>query len=135
MMNSGGACGDMGKTYGLESGTSPLVADPGSIRDIAAAIAGGRISARDVLETSLNRIDAVERLIQGWCVIDRDGARAQAQVLNEEAQAGKVRGPLHGIPIAIKDVIDVRGLPTRDSSAIRARAPAAGIHTQGVSQL
>ena len=38
MMNSGGACGDMGKTYGLESGTSPLVADPGSIRDIAAVI-------------------------------------------------------------------------------------------------
>jgi aspartyl-tRNA(Asn)/glutamyl-tRNA(Gln) amidotransferase subunit A len=135
MMNSGGACGDMGKTYGLESGTSPLVADPGSIRDIAAVIAGGRISARDVLETSLNRIDAVERLIQGWCVIDRDGARAQAQVLNEEAQAGKVRGPLHGIPIAIKDVIDVRGLPTRAGSAIRARASAAGIDAQVVAQL
>ena len=75
MMNSGGPRGDMGETYGFESGTGPLVADPGSVLDIAAAIAGGRVSVRDVLETSLNRIEAVERLVQGWCVMDRDDAR------------------------------------------------------------
>lgn len=135
MMNSGGPRGDMGETYGFESGTGPLVADPGSVLDIAAAIAGGRVSVRDVLETSLSRIAAVERLVQGWCIIDREDARAQAQVLNEEARAGKVRGPLHGIPIAIKDVIDVRGLPTRAGSATRAHASAAGVDAQVVAQL
>jgi aspartyl-tRNA(Asn)/glutamyl-tRNA(Gln) amidotransferase subunit A len=125
----------MGKAEGVESGTGALVADPGSILEIADAIAGGRVGVCDVLEASLNRIDAVEHAIQGWCVIDRDGARAQAQVLSEEARAGKLRGPLHGVPVAIKDVIDVGGLPTRAGSATRAHAPAAGIDAQVVAQL
>jgi aspartyl-tRNA(Asn)/glutamyl-tRNA(Gln) amidotransferase subunit A len=130
-----GKCDDMEKTCGLVSGTAPLVADPGSILDIAAAIASGRLGVGDMLEASLSRIDAVEHAVQGWCVIDRDGARTQAQMLSEEARAGKLRGPLHGIPVAIKDVIDVRGLPTRAGSATRAQAPVAGIDAQVVAQL
>jgi aspartyl-tRNA(Asn)/glutamyl-tRNA(Gln) amidotransferase subunit A len=125
----------MKKTYDVESGTGPLVADPGSILDIAAAIASSRRGVRDVLEASLSRIDAVEHAVRAWCVIDHDGARRQAQVLSEEARAGKVRGPLHGIPVAIKDVIDVAGLPTRAGSATRAQARAAGIDAQVVAQL
>jgi aspartyl-tRNA(Asn)/glutamyl-tRNA(Gln) amidotransferase subunit A len=125
----------MKKTNDVESGAGPLVADPGSILDLAAAIASGSCGVRDVLETSLNRIDAVEHAVRAWCVIDRDGARSQAQVLSEEARAGKVRSPLHGIPVAIKDVIDVAGLPTRAGSATRAQAPAADIDAQAVAQL
>jgi aspartyl-tRNA(Asn)/glutamyl-tRNA(Gln) amidotransferase subunit A len=119
----------------LQNGMAPVTADPGSVLEIAAGIACGRVSVADVVETSLNRIDAVEHLVRGWCLVDRAGAVAQAQVLGEEAGTGKVRGPLHGIPIAIKDVIDVRGFPTRAGSATRAHAPAAGIDAHVVAQL
>jgi aspartyl-tRNA(Asn)/glutamyl-tRNA(Gln) amidotransferase subunit A len=115
--------------------TASLVADPGAIRDLAAALAEGRIDVLKVLKTSLLRIAAVEPSIQGWCIIDREGALAQADALSREAKAGKLRGPLHGIPVAIKDVIDVRGLPTRAGSATRAQAPAAGIDAQVVAEL
>ncbi len=51
------------------------------------------------------------RFTPGSC-IDREGSLRQARALDEELKAGKDRGPLHGIPIGIKDIIDVAGLPT-----------------------
>jgi aspartyl-tRNA(Asn)/glutamyl-tRNA(Gln) amidotransferase subunit A len=112
-----------------------LVADPGSVREISAAIASRHVSVRDIVERSLARIEAVEPLIQAWCLIDCDGALAQAHALGEEAQAGNIRSLLHGVPIAVKDVIDVSGWPTRAGSATRAHAPPAVIEAQVVAQL
>ncbi len=59
----------------------PLVNDPGSIADLASAIGRGTVSIADVLGQCLRRIDAVEPQVHGWCVVDRECALAQADVL------------------------------------------------------
>jgi aspartyl-tRNA(Asn)/glutamyl-tRNA(Gln) amidotransferase subunit A len=97
-----------------------LVADPGEIEQIAAAIRSGKTDPVALVETSLRRIAAVEKEVQGWCLLDRERALADAQALRQEAQAGHLRSPLHGVPVAIKDVLDVAGLPTRAGSKTRA---------------
>ena len=97
-----------------------LVADPGAIEGIASAVRDGSADPVALVEASLRRIAAVEKEVQGWCLLDRERALADAQTLRQEAQAGRIRSPLHGIPIAIKDVLDVAGLPTRAGSKTRA---------------
>jgi aspartyl-tRNA(Asn)/glutamyl-tRNA(Gln) amidotransferase subunit A len=97
-----------------------LVADPGAIEAIAAAIQNRKTDPVAVVEASLRRIVAVEKDVQGWCLLDRERALADAQALRQEVEAGRIRSPLHGIPVAIKDVLDVAGLPTRAGSKTRA---------------
>jgi aspartyl-tRNA(Asn)/glutamyl-tRNA(Gln) amidotransferase subunit A len=112
-----------------------LVGDPGSITALASAIAEGVLGIPDVLDDCLRRIDAVEPLVHGWCQVDREGALGQSEALSEELRAGKLRGPLTGVLVAVKDVIDVAGFATRAGSATRARMPAVAIDAQIVSQL
>jgi aspartyl-tRNA(Asn)/glutamyl-tRNA(Gln) amidotransferase subunit A len=76
------------------------------------ALREGRTTAVQILEGCLERTDYWEPRVHAWVVLDRDGAREQARRLDEEVRHGKDRGPLHGIPIGIKDIIDVAGLPT-----------------------
>jgi aspartyl-tRNA(Asn)/glutamyl-tRNA(Gln) amidotransferase subunit A len=112
-----------------------LVADPGSVEEIARAIQSRRIDPVALLDASLRRIDAVEKDVHGWCLLDRDGALAQAQVLRQEAEAGNIRSPLHGIAIAVKDVLDVAGLPTRAGSKTRAAIAPSTIDAEIVTRL
>jgi aspartyl-tRNA(Asn)/glutamyl-tRNA(Gln) amidotransferase subunit A len=112
-----------------------LVADPGAIEDIAAAVNSGKADPVALVEASLARIAAVEKDVQGWCLIDRGRALADAQVLRQEAQAGRIRSPLHGIPVAIKDVLDVAGLPTRAGSKTRAQIAPSTIDAHVVTRL
>ncbi len=70
------------------------------------------VTCLDILDACFEQIDRWESHVHAWVVLDRDGAIEQARALDEELRAGKDRGPLHGIPIGIKDIIDVRGLPT-----------------------
>ena len=60
----------------------------------------------------LAQVDEWEPKVHAWVVLDRDRALDQARALDEELKNGNDRGPLHGIPIGIKDIIDVAGLPT-----------------------
>jgi Amidase len=69
------------------------------------------------------------------CVVDRERALTAAQVLQQEAQSGLIRGPLHGVPVAIKDVIDVAGRPTRAGSKTRAQIAPSTIDAQIVGRL
>jgi len=115
--------------------TQSLVGDPGSVAEIARAIASGKTDPVKLLEACLRRIDAAEQEVHGWCLLDRDRALAQAQTLRQEAEAGRIRSPLHGIPIAVKDVLDVAGLPTRAGSATRAAVAPSTIDAQVVAQL
>ncbi len=78
-----------------------------------------RVTARQLLEDCLAKIDHFESRIHAWAHIDAAGARIVADQLDHEADGGYFRGPLHGIPLGIKDIFDVRGLPTGAGSPLR----------------
>ncbi|HXF83716.1 MAG TPA: amidase [bacterium] len=79
---------------------------------IAAAVRAGALSVVTVVEALLARIDRLDAALSAWVAVDREGALAQARTLDEEARAGRVRGPLHGVPVALKDIFDAAGLVT-----------------------
>jgi aspartyl-tRNA(Asn)/glutamyl-tRNA(Gln) amidotransferase subunit A len=83
-----------------------------TIAGIGRALREGRLTCMDVLGACLDQVEEWEPKVHAWVVLDREGAIEQARALDEELRAGKHRGPLHGIPIGIKDIIDVKGLPT-----------------------
>ncbi len=87
-----------------------------TITDLAADIRAGNLSLIDLLEQCLARIDAVEEKTRAWVVVDADCARRQANRLADELLHGHDRGPLHGIPVGVKDIIDVAELPTAAGS-------------------
>lgn len=80
----------------------------------------GARSPRDVVEQCLRRCEQFESAIHAWISIDADGARRQAEQLERRIRNGEPVGPLAGIPIGIKDIIDIAGLPTRAGSLTRA---------------
>jgi aspartyl-tRNA(Asn)/glutamyl-tRNA(Gln) amidotransferase subunit A len=83
-----------------------------TIAGVGRALREGRFTCVDVLNRCLEEVDHGETKVHAWVVLDRDGALEQARACDDELKAGKDRGPLHGIPIGIKDIIDVKGLPT-----------------------
>jgi aspartyl-tRNA(Asn)/glutamyl-tRNA(Gln) amidotransferase subunit A len=83
-----------------------------SLVDAAAAIRAGRLSAVALAESCLERIDALEGEIQAWAAIDRSSVLEDARQLDAEARAGRFRGPLHGVPVGLKDIIHAAGLKT-----------------------
>ncbi len=78
----------------------------------------GRLGPVELLEACLAQIDALEDRIHAWETLDREGAAAQAQALQEELAGGRSRGPLHGIPIGIKDIMYTKGMRTSAGSKI-----------------
>lgn len=78
----------------------------------AAAIADGRQSSLALIEAAQ---EAAQRFadLNALAWVDWADAQAQARALDAEAKAGRLRGPLHGLPISIKDLFNVRGMPTR----------------------
>ncbi|HWA97397.1 MAG TPA: amidase, partial [Pirellulales bacterium] len=84
------------------------------------AIRTGELSPLDLVDRCLERIERFEPRVHAWVMVDAEGARREARRLADELAAGNERGPLHGIPIGIKDIIDVAGWPTRAGSPIRA---------------
>jgi aspartyl-tRNA(Asn)/glutamyl-tRNA(Gln) amidotransferase subunit A len=83
-----------------------------TISGVGRALGTGQTTCVDVLEKCFDRIEEWEPRLKAWVRVDRDGAIQQARALDDELKGGTCRGPLHGIPIGIKDIIDVQGLPT-----------------------
>lgn len=98
---------------------SNYAADAGRIAEMQKDIRSGALSASVLVERCLARIDAIDPVVQAWRCVARDSARAEAQLLDSEAKAGRFRGPLHGIPVGIKDIIDVAGMTTLANSKVR----------------
>lgn len=97
-----------------------------SAADAARAIREGQISAVDLAEACLARIREMEPTVQAWAFLDPDHALAQARALDEYRKAGNPLGPLHGVPVGIKDIIDTCDMPTEDGTVLHAgRTPAA----------
>jgi aspartyl-tRNA(Asn)/glutamyl-tRNA(Gln) amidotransferase subunit A len=82
-----------------------------TVTEAAAKIASGELSVLDYNMAFIERTDELEPHIKAFAHLDRDGWLAEAKQLDEEAKAGKLRGPLHGIPFGIKDQFFVRGMP------------------------
>jgi aspartyl-tRNA(Asn)/glutamyl-tRNA(Gln) amidotransferase subunit A len=96
-----------------------------SAADIATAVVTGAVSARAVIDATLDRIAARNGVLNGFTDITAERARARATTIDSERAAGRKPGPLAGVPFAVKNLFDVEGLPTRAGSAInRERAPA-----------
>ena len=89
-----------------------------SAREIATAVGAGQISARDVLEASLERIAATDEHLRAFRHVDADGARATAAALDQAHAGGATAGPLAGVPVAVKEQVAVAGLPREVGSLL-----------------
>jgi aspartyl-tRNA(Asn)/glutamyl-tRNA(Gln) amidotransferase subunit A len=89
-------------------------ADPASLgaRAAAEAVRAGRVSPVELVEACLARIRALDAELEAWAHVDAEGALAVARERESEARAGRLRGPLHGVPVGVKDIFDVAGMPT-----------------------
>ncbi|HET7340540.1 MAG TPA: amidase [Methylomirabilota bacterium] len=83
-----------------------------TLAELAAAIAARKISSAEATEACLARIARHDGRLHAFITVDAAGARARARALDAELAAGRRRGPLHGVPLAYKDLCHVRGLPS-----------------------
>ncbi len=88
------------------------------------AFRSGDRTPDDVLEECLDRIDAWEPHVHAWAALDIEGAREAATASTERWRNNEPLGPLDGIPIGVKDIFDVRGMPTRCGAVWRSDLPA-----------
>jgi len=93
--------------------------EPLSIAEAGQQIRSGALTPIELVERCLKQIDRYDEQVRAWVLVDEKGARRTAEELTKEAAAGNFRGPLHGIPLGIKDIIDIAGFPTRAGSPLR----------------
>src|SRR5262245_20292883 len=86
--------------------------------EAAAEIARGAISSEDYTRACLDRIAALDGEIKAFVHLDREHALAQARALDDRRVQGHAIGPLHGIPVAIKDIIDTADYPAELGSPL-----------------
>jgi aspartyl-tRNA(Asn)/glutamyl-tRNA(Gln) amidotransferase subunit A len=84
----------------------------------AAAIASGEVSAVEVAQAHLDRIDAVDKKVNAFLHVDTEGALNAARAVDEKRARGERLGPLAGVPLALKDVFTTKGMPTTCGSKI-----------------
>jgi Asp-tRNA(Asn)/Glu-tRNA(Gln) amidotransferase A subunit family amidase len=95
--------------------TTPLTLHPdagATIEGVGRALRAGRTTCAAVLDHCFRQIDVWDDRVHAWVFVDRSGAMNQARQRDAELAAGRCRGPLHGIPFGVKDIIDVSGMPT-----------------------
>jgi len=93
--------------------------------DIAAAVTSGSVSATRVIEAALLRIRENAPLLNSFTAITEERALAAAQEIDLAVTAGKPRGPLAGVPFAVKNLFDIKDVPTLAGSKINREAPPA----------
>jgi len=86
--------------------------------ELSAALAAGQVSATEVTRAHLDRIAAVDDRVHAFLHVAADSALAQAAVVDDERRQGVRRGPLAGVPVAVKDLFTTVGMPTTCGSKI-----------------
>ncbi len=84
----------------------------------ARAIAERRLTAVELAEACLNRIDALDDRLKAWVYVDRDTVLEDAKSADEAVSANRTLGPLHGVPIGVKDIYYTAGIPTKAGSEV-----------------
>ena len=97
-----------------------------SISEATARVARGEITSHKLTEECLAKIEALNPKLNAFITVTADQALAQARHADKEIAAGRRIGPLHGIPISLKDLIDQKGLGTTAGSQVRRDHVAAG---------
>ena len=83
-------------------------------------LAAGALKAADLAEAAIARIEATEPEIRAWAWFDPEFVRAQAKALDAHRATGRPIGPLHGLPVGLKDIIDTARIPTENGTALDA---------------
>ena len=96
-----------------------------SLRDVAQRLRSKKVSPVEVTQACLDRIQAVEDKLTAFVLLTADAAMEAARQAEREIAAGQWKGELHGVPVALKDLYDIKGLPTTSSSKVRANYVAA----------
>ncbi len=96
-----------------------MPAEPRTIAATAQALARGELRAETITAQCLDQIAQHNGALNAFITVLADEAIAQAHEADREIAAGRHRGPLHGIPISLKDLIDLRGVPTTAASRVR----------------
>ena len=89
-----------------------------SATQMAAALADGSTTAVELTKAHLDQIAAVDGQVKAFLHVDAEGALAQAKAVDEKRKGGEKLSPLAGIPLALKDVLAQRGVPTTAGSKI-----------------
>jgi aspartyl-tRNA(Asn)/glutamyl-tRNA(Gln) amidotransferase subunit A len=95
-----------------------------SLNELGKLLVSGAVSSREIVASYLDRIARLDRRLHAFVEVYRDEALAAAEHADRERRSGAARGPLHGLPIAIKDLIDIRGRTTTSGSKARPRGVA-----------
>ncbi|MEZ4532746.1 MAG: amidase [Thermomicrobiales bacterium] len=106
-----------------------------TIAQAQSALRSGALTAAELVEANLTRAERTEPLLHAYVTLTGDTARSIAERQDASARGGVFAGPLHGIPLAIKDIFDVAGLPTKCNSKSRARVKAATEDSASVEML
>jgi amidase len=91
------------------------------IGEVAAMLRNHTVSSREVTQALLDRIAALDGDLHAYAVVLAESALAQADAADRQIAAGGWRGPLHGVPIAVKDLFDIAGVPTRAGMRLRSQ--------------
>jgi aspartyl-tRNA(Asn)/glutamyl-tRNA(Gln) amidotransferase subunit A len=96
-----------------------MSAEPRTLAEVGRLVASKALTSEAVTERCLERITEQNRTLNAFVSVLDDDAVAQAKKADQEIAAGRYRGPLHGIPISLKDIIDLRNAPTTAASRVR----------------
>ncbi len=86
--------------------------------EIAAQLADGVLTAEAVTKACLDRIEALEPTVRAWAFCEPQFALMQAKEADRRRAQGRPLGPLHGVPVGLKDIIDARGMPTENGTSL-----------------
>src|SRR6476646_5151775 len=89
-----------------------------SLGEVAELTRAKKVSPVEVTEASLSAIEHLNPKLNAFITLTADSALAEARTAEAEIQRGNYRGPLHGVPIALKDIIDTAGVRTTAASAL-----------------
>ena len=95
-----------------------------SATEVSESVRASRVSAREMVRLAIERIEARDSAINAFCVRDFERAEAAAAAMDERLARGEDPGPLAGVPLAVKDLEHVAGLPTRRGSLFHRHAAA-----------